>query len=388
MKSPGELAARLARQWENPAVRELRLLRPDQWPVSLQIGAPVSSSILTDLNSVRDHVAAWRSVRIGEVRWEEKRYRGVSDLVTVPILWQLHRPSEWVAAASDRAIQLQFRHLESVVAECDERFHALLVRRLSWVLERSADEVASVGRLALALRPGAAGGRPLRALGHPGVDSKFIERHRSLLVAMLDVLHNGEVSSRGLEAFLDASSSDDHWLMLADLSGALLPFAQCRVPARSLMTAPLPADHILIVENEQCLHALPRAPGTIAILGAGLNLKWMQASWLSDRHVAYWGDVDTWGLSMLATARQYQPRLTALLMTEELFDSLAERYAVVEPTTMPFQSDMQLSQDEALLYQTLLASGRGRLEQEFIPPDRVERAVLDWVGKNSVDRLQ
>src|SRR5690606_29063539 len=126
----------------------------------------------------------------------------------------------------------------------------------------------------LALRPGAAGGRPLRALGHAGIDSKFIERHRGLLIAMLDVLHEGEVSSQGLETFLNASSSDDHWLMLMDLSGERLPFAQCRVPARSLMTTPLPASHILIVENEQCLHALPQVSDTIAILGAGLNLKW------------------------------------------------------------------------------------------------------------------
>lgn len=385
MRSPAELAMRLARQWERGTLREQRLLDSNQWPISLSIGAPPGRTLLTDLDRVREHIASWRRVKVGQVHWEEKRYRGASEPVTVPVAWQLDRPSDWIAATSDRTIQLQFRHLESVVEAIDERFRPLLVRRLSWVLERSTEDLTRVGKLALELVPGAADGRPLRALAHAGIDSKFIERHRRLLIAMLDVLHDGQVGTQGLETFLDAAGGDDHWLMLADLSGELLPFAQCRVPARALMQQPLPGSHILIIENEQCLHALPQVPGTIAILGAGLNLKWMQAVWLADRHLAYWGDIDTWGLSMLATARQYQPALTALLMTRNLFDSLAERHAVKEPTPIPIQTEMRLLQDEASLYRTLLTSACGRLEQEFIPAEQVMQVVRDWVEQTRID---
>ena len=71
-------------------------------------------------------------------------------------------------------------------------------------------------------------------------------------------------------------------------------FARQRVPASELQATPLPAAHILLVENERCLHLLPRPlAGTIAILGAGRNLAWLAAPWLQARRVAYWGDIDT-----------------------------------------------------------------------------------------------
>jgi len=38
------------------------------------------------------------------------------------------------------------------------------------------------------------------------------------------------------------------------------------------------------------------------------------------KQIAYWGDMDTSGLTMLAKARSLQPGLTALLMSRELFE--------------------------------------------------------------------
>ncbi len=55
------------------------------------------------------------------------------------------------------------------------------------------------------------------------------------------------------------------------------------------------------------------------MLGAGLNLGWLAAPWLQERTVAYWGDLDTWGLHMLAIARGHVPHLHALLMDRATF---------------------------------------------------------------------
>ena len=60
---------------------------------------------------------------------------------------------------------------------------------------------------------------------------------------------------------------------------------------------------------------------TIAVLGAGLNLGWLAAPWLRGRSVAYWGDLDTWSLHMLASARGHLPHLQALLMDRATFDT-------------------------------------------------------------------
>jgi hypothetical protein len=50
------------------------------------------------------------------------------------------------------------------------------------------------------------------------------------------------------------------------------------------------------------------------------------------KQLGYWGDLDTWGLQMLATARWYRPELRALLMTRDIFDAHAALSAVTEPS--------------------------------------------------------
>jgi hypothetical protein len=96
-----------------------------------------------------------------------------------------------------------------------------------------------------------------------------------------------------LEGFLGALSEGDHWLLVAPLGPELLPFSQQRVRASELRGMALPGSHVIIVENEQCLHQLPPVADTVAVLGAGLNLEWMQSEGLGTKRIGYWGDLDT-----------------------------------------------------------------------------------------------
>ena len=120
---------------------------------------------------------------------------------------------------------------------------------------------------------------------------------------------------------------------------------------------------------------------TIAVLGAGLNLGWLAAPWLQGRRVAYWGDLDTWGLHMLAIARDHLPHLQALLMDAATF-SAHHPLAVAEPVHAPQTACGALQPDEAALVEHLRAQDKGRLEQEFLPTDTVHRAVRPWVNDN------
>lgn len=106
---------------------------------------------------------------------------------------------------------------------------------------------------------------------------KFFERNRNLIVKLLDIRFDGIVSEQGGGNFLNATDSNDHWLLVVDLDGELLPFQQLRVRNTELVSKALPGKNLLIVENETCRHQLPDLPNTIFILGAGLNLAWMKA---------------------------------------------------------------------------------------------------------------
>ena len=104
--------------------------------------------------------------------------------------------------------------MATLAGQTDSLFHSLLVRKLSLWRGRLAAEVVQAARLALALSPNCAAGRPLRMLSMEGIDTKFFERNAQLATALLDVRFDGEVSRIGLESFLGAFAEGDHWLLL------------------------------------------------------------------------------------------------------------------------------------------------------------------------------
>lgn len=379
MKSPADLALKLARQWQNAELREQRLLQADSWPLRISIGKPSGRVISENLEKVRGHLDQWRSVKVGKIDWASQKFRSASEEVQVPEIWVLNSPTEWIEAANDSEMRREYQALCRLVPEVDERFRRLLIRKRRLVLDKPENEVIQSAKVALLLSPGLAEGKPLRALSIGGIDSKFFERNRQLLVQMLDILFDGQVSELGLEAFLGADDEGHHWLLVADVDGGLLPFSQLRVRARELQEVPLPGANVLIIENERSIHQLPRVAGTVAILGAGLNLSWMRASWLAGKKLAYWGDVDTWGLTMLARARELQPTLMPLLMNKEIFDAFARESAVQEPQPAESIPLAGLTSDERTFYGELLRRNEGRLEQEFLPDRVVHSSIFQWL---------
>jgi hypothetical protein len=378
MKSPAELRLVLRRHWEDATRREMRLLgAKDAWPLVVSIGRPSPKVLGADIAAVKRHVFAWRQVGVGEVVWKAVRYRATAEAVEMPVEWRLSKPSEWLDACADATMRQEFESLAKIAEQTDSQFHPLIVRRRSLWRGRPTAEVVQAARLAMALSPRCAAGRPLRMLSIEGIDTKFFERNAQLVTALLDVRFDGEVSKIGLESFLAAFAESDHWVLLLDLDGALLPFKQMRVRSADLRTTALPGDRLLIVENESCQHQLASLPGTIAVLGAGFDLGWADAHWLSKKMVAYWGDIDTWGLQCLAMVRRSIPHLVPLLMSSEIFARFCD-LAVPEPVVAGTELPVDLTASEKDLYRQLLGEPHGRLEQEFLPQELCWTTIQKW----------
>ncbi|XZE21121.1 Wadjet anti-phage system protein JetD domain-containing protein [Pirellulaceae bacterium SH449] len=378
LKSPADLRVVLRRQWENANYREARLLGTQgAWPISLSIGRPTSRMVRDDLDTVKRHIEAWRKVSIGEVITEQIPYRIAAEPISIPIAWQLSKPSEWIEATGDRLIRSEFETLGRIVQGANPMFHSLLLRKRSLWSGRSIDEVIVATKMAMRLEPGCAEGRPLRTFTIEGIDTKFFERNASLITALLDVRYEGEVSQLGLGTFLNAFQEGEHWLLMVDLDGGLLPFQKMRVRSSELRERQVAGSRLILIENESCQHHLPPVTDAIAILGTGFDLTWTDASWLAEKQVAYWGDIDTWGLQFLAKARTAIPHLEPLMMTEQVFDQY-QSSAVCEPVIAGSQIPEGLLPNEAKLYAKLLESERGRLEQEFLPIDHVQQAIAAW----------
>ncbi|QTD47082.1 DUF3322 domain-containing protein [Ottowia testudinis] len=384
MKSPADLAVQLRRQWADTSRRLRQLLSEDgAWPVELPIPLPSSSLLEGDLQAVREHVQAWRAVRMGRVVWAARRYRSTADAVELPRAWQLRTPSEWVAAMQDAAIGREFARLGRLAAlpavQARPDWLAVLIRQRHLLENSAEDDVARAITLAAQLSPGCAAGLPLRALPFAGIDGKLWERQRTLLTLLLQSQHPGQLD-QGLEHFLGAQTPGTHWLDVVDLDGGLLPWPVLRVRSHDLARHGPPGDALLLVENHQCLHHLPPAgelPCTVAILGAGLNLAWLRADWLQGRAVAYWGDIDTWGLTMLAQARQHLPQLTALCMDAATRQHFIDQ-AGAEPVPATVMPQGLLAHEQALFDQLLAQPDKARIEQERLPVAWARDAIRRW----------
>lgn len=378
MKSPAELKFFFRRQWEVAAKREVCFFGgADAWPIVASIGRPKPKIMASDLGAVKRHVDEWRRVNIGEVVWDVISYRSTLDPVEMPRYWNIRNPTEWVAACDDRSIRAEFESISLFFGETDTRFHSVLVNKRSLWRDKSIAEILQATRLALVLEPLCADNKPLRTLSLEGIDTKFFERNSRLITALLDVRFDGEVSRIGLEPFLGAISDGDHWLLVTDLDGSLLPFRKQRIRSSELKDTPLPGKRILIVENESCQHHLSHVPETVAVLGAGFDLEWTGGHWLQSKQIGYWGDIDTWGLQFLATARRSLPHIDALMMTLEIFEQNLG-VSVREPIVAGIDVPAGLNDIEQLLYKRLLSEPRGRVEQEFLPAIVVHEAIQRW----------
>ena len=352
----------------------------DAWPKHYAIGIPTPSALTTEATAIREHVARWQRVSVGEVLWRDVNYRASSEPIKMPSHWVLNRPSDWIRAAADRQVSAEYSLLEYLISQADPELHHSLIAHLKLLQGHPREELLTVLKLGATLQPGEAKRRPLRLLAGYGVDTKFFERHRRLLIKLLDARFEGEASKQGLHAFLDATPDGEHWLLMVPLQTGLLPFKAQQVRSHELATleqGSIKAKRILVVENRQCQHMLPQLDNTIAILGSGLDLEWLKAPWLRDKHIAYWGDIDTWGLHMLASARQHLPDVTALMMDKQTFENHADANAVLEPVVASDTPPHALNADEQALYSWLLSLEHGRLEQEYLDIDQVHECLRD-----------
>lgn len=378
MYSPDELREKLARQWDNAKLRAERLLPPGNWPLCLTIGKPSAKIFAEQPQRVLQHVQLWRQVAVGRVEWEEVSYRASDGPVSMPLRWIMNGPSDWINAAADATVSREFRLLEGIIEQVDPIFHPLLISHRSLWRNKGSQDIISAARLASRLEPGCAKGLPLRLLSGQGVDTKFIENNISLLTRLLDMRFSGEASEQGLTTFLDAFDESSHWVLVVPLSPGLLPFKKCRVTTAELAETTLPASRVLMIENEQCLHQLPELSDTIAVLGCGLDVQWLSSVVLDKKRVAYWGDMDSWGLLMLARARRCRPTLDVLLMNRELFEQHASQSAVPEPVKAQEAIPDGLLNEEGDFYRYLTCLPRGRLEQEFLPAGVVGEELVRW----------
>lgn len=203
-----------------------------------------------------------------------------------------------------------------------------------------------------------------RELPVEGVDTKWFERHRSVVEPLADAITGGTGLRRHGVRFrvrdLDPSSPD-----AADFSVTLEELKLLSVrPAR-----------VLISENLTTVATLPPLPETFAVHGMGFSASSLaDVGWIRSADVVYWGDLDTYGFQILGQARSALPQVRSVLMDSETLAS-ARALAVTEPR--PFKGEIgHLTLAERSTLALIRAEGL-RLEQERIPRATAHSAIVE-----------
>ncbi|MGF7122590.1 DUF3322 domain-containing protein [Rhodococcus sp. AG1013] len=347
---------------------------------SLVVGLapPSEATVAADPDAVVAWTRDWRAhAGAGLVEWETRRWPSFGSQ-EIPVRVSFHGAGQ-IAAAAGRGAQWRRlsdrrdRLVSGIAPAAPDLPAAVSSTATTWESfdDNDFDRLIDVLRWLLTNPPS---GMFIRQLPVPGVDTKWISRHRRVIETLVaGVRGDGGLGVRTAPRMHE----------LAVLDRCLLPGGP-RVFAAAvdeLGALPLQPARVLILENKEGLHALPDMPGTVALHGGGYTVHELAAlPWLTGPDVWYWGDLDSHGFAILDRLRHHLPAVRSLLMDCETLHRWRE-LAVTDPSPAPGTFGLLTAGETAAL--EALRAGELRLEQERIPwPYALEQLRQAWTVPN------
>ena len=375
----------LKREWNNDAGLKARLLNRKPFPIRIGLKPPAGRSAIADMAHFQKFIGEWRSYSSQKnIQWESRRYRALSEQ-TVPKFFILENIKELIEFVGSEALHRSEKWTKNMapMLSISEALYPVLVKHLKTFELIRLPDAELLSSLVKQLSSQMGVGQYLRALPLVGVDTKFLENYQALISDVLDVLHDGEITaSGGMLEWLGCLENPRGWLTVRPLCGSVQAniggFPVMQLHRDVLREHALPANNILVVENMQSGLGLPLLKDTIAVFGGGKNISWMDANWLKSRRVAYWGDIDTWGLSILSDVRSKLSSVKAIMMDADTLRYHEDRMAV-EPEPLEHLPRF-LTDSEAQIFSDLKAGNYqgSRLEQERLSPDYIRAKLEAW----------
>ncbi len=383
---PDEVRDRLRRtEWDHAQHLKRRLLGERPFPITINLRPPSGRQALDDLAGFHAFIDAWQAwPKQNQLTWQQIQYAQLGEK-RVPSQLTLDAIQALIEFIGDDAKKRsqQWQQRISPILGVSQELYPMLIQQLKKLESLGLDEAQMIAQLLPQLSQGMGRGGYLRALPVIGVDTKFMESHQSFITSLLDVLHDGAISEHGgLMAWLDCIEVPGAWLLVRPLcpatTQAMGGVSILRMPTEMLLSTPLPGERLIVVENDQSGYALPALPNTVAVIGGGRNLAWMEANWLRQKRVGYWGDLDSWGFLFLSEARQHQPHVESLLMDRETLLSHRKRM-VQEPESYPGLPECLTGAEQMVLQEIRDGvHGNTRLEQERLSADHILNRLLSW----------
>jgi hypothetical protein len=374
---PDDVVAALGRKWDS-GVLLTRLAAGQDWePLAFPLRGPAASVIGERLGEVRQWAREWEQASHGPLRVEYRKVGGrhVGANMIPCRAWIDGYDQAWVLLGVGAEVGRFADLAEQTLAFCPRVLpwlarHPMKALRLQ---DRWDRLLATVQWIDQRQSPG----MYLRQVDVPGVDTKFLERHRGVLAELLDLQldqeridpgaadFEGRYRFRGKPAYVRFRGANDDG------------FTELTVRAAEFTARPPGLQRAYVVENEITYLAFPAPADAIVIWGRGYAVSVLEPlAWLADTDVVYWGDIDTHGFAILDRLRQRFPHVRSMLMDRTTLLTHRTQW-VTEPSPSTVELDL-LDPEETLLYGDLIAGAFGpsvRLEQERVSFAAIEQAV-------------
>lgn len=415
-----------------------------EWPLSLSLERPKRAAVVRDIAAVKSWSSQWRS-------WIDARGPSDPQVTLEELTWPGLGAQTFVArvafadagtvarfAGESRAWDLACRRRDQLIGQWPQLAAAGLG---SFYADLSTMAHADFERLVALMQwldANPRSGLYVRQLPVFGVDTKWVDRARRGLVTRLVLRMRGVVVAQGDEdvptvpgecskglnegGIVDAQERQPSVdgapsLQLAGSGNSTLGFhAVCglraaptrirlvvlcpllrgqlgglrdvEAPIEEVARLPLKPRAALIVENLETAHSLEDFEGGVAIarLGNAVGLL-KDLPWLHGIPVLYWGDLDTYGFSILALARTVLESVGCRVDAAMMDLATIERHmqlAVVEPIQAAGVVRQRLTEAEWAAYESLLAQRWGvnvRIEQERIPWNFAVKVLQHWCSQ-------
>lgn len=373
--APEDIAAKVRRRWDDGALLRGHADGEPFEPIEVPLRGPKPAQVGDDVAAARQWVAA-----LDAGRRDDRRYSLVWQEVGGRAIGRNRLPVRAVVSTPEQAWALLG------VTTAVQRFDQILLlaqhhpRVREWIVDyphRALDLAPELPELIAAygwLDSHRGSQRYLREISAPGVDTKFAERHRSVLAAMLGVSStaSGFLAGLGLRAKTGMVR-----LRPAPSLGLPAPLTELAVRAEELAQLSVNPQTALIVENEISYLSVDVPDDGVVIWGKGFDVdRAGRLPWLAGADVRYWGDIDTHGFAILDRLRAWIPEARSVLMDRETLLAHRDRWGTEDrPTAAAL---IRLTADERDLYYDLVTDRLGervRLEQERIDWQWVRRRL-------------
>ncbi len=212
--------------------------------------------------------------------------------------------------------------------------------------------------------------------------TKFIENNKSIIERLLTELIGDMIFKEGVSfeerLHLKAYERLLHIRLLDEkLTKYFSGLSHIGITIPDLAKLNLPCRKVIIMENKASYSnidnflTLPHLQDTIAIFGSGYSVRDLKhITWLHEKKIYYWGDIDEHGFQILHQFRSYYPHTQSILMDMEAYKAFEQFAVSTEFKNIGTLSELSDSEQEVF---KMIQSNplKNRLEQERISQEYV-----------------